>query len=462
MPEPAYTFTIPSLVDDTVLDCRIYHPRDFLEGPGPGKAQDVKGAVFAHPYAAMGGSFDDPVVLGVVETLLKLGWVVGTFNFRGAATSAGHTTWTGHAEQEDYCSVAGFVIYYIYNLSRICSPSSSLPELLDSGFESSFDQQQPLQLLLGGYSFGSLVLARLPPPVSIINRFQEAEVGTSGAEIFLRARTLAKQTWRAAEASSFTSSEPQTPLRGRAMRDAHPSPEAAETGGRSSLHRVRASPVTVGGEETDSRDRRTHSRGHHSARQSLEEVVRRSVEIPRRIVKSHHAHHPWHKSRSHERGQQTELDDGHSRPSTPTASTPTANTTNAGLNKGAPVVSTRYLLISPVLFPFTHTLCPPGASMFSSTTATRRGHHQSDGPVGAQFLSHPTLAIFGSADGFTSNKRLQGWAQRQVSDSTSKASGQDEREARFEWAMIEHAGHFWREAGVMRRLQEQIMRWKAF
>lgn len=36
----------------------------------------------AHPYAPMGGSYDDRVVGIVVEEFLGLGFVVGTFNFR--------------------------------------------------------------------------------------------------------------------------------------------------------------------------------------------------------------------------------------------------------------------------------------------------------------------------------------------------------------------------------------------
>ena len=39
----------------------------------------------AHPYAPMGGCYDDRVVGIVVEEFLKLGWVVGTFNFRHGA-----------------------------------------------------------------------------------------------------------------------------------------------------------------------------------------------------------------------------------------------------------------------------------------------------------------------------------------------------------------------------------------
>lgn len=36
----------------------------------------------AHPYTSLGGCYDDFVVLSVVAELVKLGIVVGTFNFR--------------------------------------------------------------------------------------------------------------------------------------------------------------------------------------------------------------------------------------------------------------------------------------------------------------------------------------------------------------------------------------------
>ena len=76
--EPQFAFSIPSK-DDTPLDCRIYHPkRMLLESAGS------KGAVIAHPYAPLGGSYDDHVVAALTETLLGQGYVVGTFNFRYA------------------------------------------------------------------------------------------------------------------------------------------------------------------------------------------------------------------------------------------------------------------------------------------------------------------------------------------------------------------------------------------
>lgn len=83
--EPHYSFTIPSIHDDTTLDCRIYHP-DIFEHPTRYDAKEPlwrkRGIVMAHPYAPMGGSYDDRVVGIVVEEMLKAGYIVGTFNFR--------------------------------------------------------------------------------------------------------------------------------------------------------------------------------------------------------------------------------------------------------------------------------------------------------------------------------------------------------------------------------------------
>lgn len=77
LPPPTLTFTIPSIHDDTVLDCRIYHPT-ALSSPGWKK----KAAIVAHPYAPLGGCYDDPVLDIVGGVILKCGFVLGTFNFR--------------------------------------------------------------------------------------------------------------------------------------------------------------------------------------------------------------------------------------------------------------------------------------------------------------------------------------------------------------------------------------------
>lgn len=57
LPSPTVVFTIPSVHDDTVLDCRVYHPLHL----NPSTVSRVsapwekKAAIIAHPYAPLGG-----------------------------------------------------------------------------------------------------------------------------------------------------------------------------------------------------------------------------------------------------------------------------------------------------------------------------------------------------------------------------------------------------------------------
>ena len=74
---PSFTFTVPSLQGDTDLECRIYHPSAISA-----VCFSSRGAVIAHPYAGLGGCYDDPNVLSLVDQLLEESFVVGTFNFR--------------------------------------------------------------------------------------------------------------------------------------------------------------------------------------------------------------------------------------------------------------------------------------------------------------------------------------------------------------------------------------------
>jgi hypothetical protein len=77
LPKPSSAFTIPSVHDDLELDCRVYYPR-YNDNNLFGKAF----AILAHPYATLGGCYDDPVVGITGSTLLQNGITVGTFNFR--------------------------------------------------------------------------------------------------------------------------------------------------------------------------------------------------------------------------------------------------------------------------------------------------------------------------------------------------------------------------------------------
>jgi hypothetical protein len=81
LPSPSFTFALPSVHDGTQLDCRLYLPRK-LQRPESASGRPKRGAIVAHPYAPLGGCYDDPVVNFIGAQLLQAGYVVGTFNFR--------------------------------------------------------------------------------------------------------------------------------------------------------------------------------------------------------------------------------------------------------------------------------------------------------------------------------------------------------------------------------------------
>lgn len=81
LPDPALSLTIPSIHDHTVLDCRVYHPQSLSANPRA-PAWKRHAAILAHPYAPLGGCFDDPVLAEATAQLLRIGYLVATFNFR--------------------------------------------------------------------------------------------------------------------------------------------------------------------------------------------------------------------------------------------------------------------------------------------------------------------------------------------------------------------------------------------
>lgn len=82
LPRPSLSFTLPSIYDSAKLDCRVYHPPSLCDPSHAGVPWSGHAAVVAHPYAPLGGCFDDPIVDVTAGTLLQLGFLVATFNFR--------------------------------------------------------------------------------------------------------------------------------------------------------------------------------------------------------------------------------------------------------------------------------------------------------------------------------------------------------------------------------------------
>ncbi|RWA07994.1 hypothetical protein EKO27_g7109 [Xylaria grammica] len=198
LPRPSLSFTLPSISDDTRLDCRLYHPPSLRDPSHPGEPWSGHAAVVAHPYAPLGGCFDDPIVDVAAGTLLHLGFLVATFNFRGAASSEGRTSWTSKPEQADYVSVVGFLAYYVHHLN------ASLPSHRP-------DPTRLPTMLMAGYSYGAIITTRLPPLDTILSYFATPAIHTAGADIRLRAQHLA-------EAHNSQKLGPTSPRRSLGMR----------------------------------------------------------------------------------------------------------------------------------------------------------------------------------------------------------------------------------------------------
>ncbi|GAB7338364.1 hypothetical protein MBLNU457_4664t3 [Dothideomycetes sp. NU457] len=131
------------------------------------------------------GSYDDPVVSFVSKQLLSHGFVVGTFNFRGAPGSRGRTSWTGKPERADYISFVGFMTSYLRALTQ------SDTKIED---DSAAAAQESVQLVLGGYSYGSLIVTHLPPLDDMLLSFQDPAADTAASDIVQKSRYIAGET----------------------------------------------------------------------------------------------------------------------------------------------------------------------------------------------------------------------------------------------------------------------------
>jgi alpha/beta superfamily hydrolase len=474
LPNPSITTTIPSIHDDTVLDCRIYSPTKYLHNLlKTGTPQcPKKAAIVAHPYAPLGGDYDDPVV-GVVGTeLLKEGFWVATFNFRGAGGSKGRTSWTAKPETEDYLSVVGLMVYFMhylriplnaleeeggaYALSPI--PSQALPPttslVLPGGHrfspanpsdtngvcdgpaeESLVSTGQDTLLLMAGYSYGSMITTQLPPLYTIIDTFNTASPGTAASEIRLRAKELAKQQNEIL--STMASSLPQERAlaspnlhnpkhRGRSL-------QPGAVAGRQSTSV--SSAVRIGGEETDPSIRRASHDSPSRRSFSLEtERLRRSVDRVRSLGRSplspsrdsvKPAHMPSI-SRSNGSSSSEKDKDENREP----------KMEHVSLDSIRPA----YLLISPLA----------GAVAKLATMSLKSfTSHKSElypPPEEGKLSTNPTFAIFGDEDGFSNKKNLMRWA----------ASLNNRQDSKFDYVVVEGAGHFWHDGRHVEELKRGI------
>ncbi|KAI1798837.1 Alpha/Beta hydrolase protein [Daldinia bambusicola] len=389
---PSLSFTLPSIHDNTKLDCRIYQPHHSNHSNPPHSPSYSSwprhAAVVAHPYAPLGGSYDDPIVHLVTSILLHLGFVVATFNFRGASTSSGRTSWTSKPERADYMSVAGFLVYYMHYLTTPQNHARSSEE----------DNNSTPILLFAGYSYGAMVTLQLPPVDSFLSHFASPATHTAFADIRLRAQHLAEEQ-RAMTADTAS------PRKSLGMR-------------------------VGGGEDLSPRSREKH----RACSPDPEEKIRRGVkEILARSKFIHRRHH----SPSADRGIERDIE------------VPCLENVD-NLVRFRPA----YLLVSPPLGFVTNLATMSFSNLWPKKKKdgpaknledyTKR--EESELEAEAKLTANPTLAIYGDQDSFLSIRKMRDWTTQ-----LSNAEG-----SRFRYVEVSTAGHFWIEDGVSHELREAV------
>ncbi|KUI57150.1 hypothetical protein VP1G_04417 [Cytospora mali] len=439
LPVPTLSFTIPSIHDDTTLECRIYHPQSLAANPrSPPWRKHA--AIVAHPYASLGGCYDDSVVEIVSATLLRQGFLVGTFNFRGAGNSTGRTSWTARAERGDYMSFVGFVYHYVHYLdpfrqitgSSTDSPSISADPASQSAVEGAATEPlDPPVLLQCGYSYGAMITSLLPPLGEIIEKFTAPKNASAAADIRLRAQHLAEQQNIILASARAAMLQPNSPV----------------------SHRKAAFGIRVGGDE-DKRRSQEHVR-RKSFAIDAEEMIRAGVAELMKKTKNHQLHiHRKKKEASKEHDSPVVKDgEGQQEEKEPDNLPPV---TDLVLPRAA------YLLISPPVGWATHlmtlNLGNPMSSLFGKfpKSARAKDKHKEETVTATtateskeerqKLMENPTLAIYGDSDVFVAVKRFREWASRLQSPPGS----------RFRAHEISTAGHFYIEQGTAQRLADAV------
>ena len=267
----------------------------------------------------------------------------------------------------DYISFAGLFVHYI---NDILSPSSVELSLIQSRAPSGLTPIQSTSaitsipvtsnlpaalLILGGYSYGSLIASHLPSIDAILDNFTNIAKDSVEAEIRLRAQSLSIQ-WNKGEHES-------------------------RKGGLRANHKLGESTcISFGGEEIEPGSRRTSRESRRS-----HDVIRRSVDRSRKLIL---------------RTQCTEVE--------------TSREVHVDFKKiAAPQIC--YLLISPLLPPISLFLTMfsklSGPSHFKADACSSQGKRKASSAIGEQLVDHPTLAIYGDSDFLTSRKSLRKWAE---------------------------------------------------
>lgn len=133
------------------------------------------------------------LALSISGSALSPAWLKQLLiSLRGAGGSQGRTSWSAKPELADYVSFYGFMMLYM-NCLR-----------LEVGSRSDRETDEGVRLVLGGYSYGSMVASHLPGSEVVAHLFQDVKRGSPAHEIFL----TAKRVWALSSGETPNSTGP--------------------------------------------------------------------------------------------------------------------------------------------------------------------------------------------------------------------------------------------------------------
>ena len=257
-------------------------------------------------------------------------------------------------------------------------------------------------LILGGYSYGSLITAHLPARDVVCEIFESPGADSAENEIKLRAEDLSREAKAYFDMYSLGISLSPTKIRVKNREEPKPPSRGA----------------IMGGYDSDTANRRV---SRESSRRSLDgERVKQSIDNVRRKI-SHHRVTSSQKAEAPVERSHRAMD--------------------------RVLVQVAYILISPLL--------PPIAgftTMFSKLCFTGKGNAKkatsSPPEEFDELTTHPSICIYGSKDAFTSDRKLQRWTDQLGSKEGSRFV-----------AVRTTSGHFWQDVEEIVRLQHALIDW---
>jgi alpha/beta superfamily hydrolase len=309
---------------------------------------------------------------------------------RGAAGSGGRTSWTGKPELGDFVSVYGFALHYVNAIDQLDKKEGTTRPCTPT-------------LILGGYSYGSMIASHAPCLKVVVGTFESAAPDSAQHEIQLRAQNLAHdaRAYFDMHSASGMLNVPISP--GRRGRDCNRKPPAG---------------VVMGGYDSEATSRRV---SRENSRKSIDaERIRQSVDRVRRKISAQHAGTPS---------------------TTPPVEAPSPDSGAAPTPVLLPNIA--YLIVSPIL-----SVAASLTTMFSKLKFTTKNGQVDQGSHKEDFhelTCQPCCCIYGNKDTFTSARRLQRWTSELSSRPGSRVT-----------AIEAEAGHFWHEPGGVVQLKRGL------